>query len=220
MALSVRCALAGAAVVLGFAALLVSAPAAAAPRLRPPDRGGAVAALTPEFAWETLTRGETLPLTRPWFCPNAAQDVEKWKAARRQTTDEYRLPPALHANGTDPHWFCDKMKPDVSPWPAQAARYTKRDLAIGIFSGNTLALGRGEATLDTWLADVPNAVVHTPTAVPAAMTVGFAHRGMVPDYHPSPKQHESQHVQLYGLQDLYTRFPHAKWSTSRGATRT
>jgi len=160
---------------------------------------------------ESLFAAEALPLTEPWFCPQAKYPVSEWMRLRKNLTMEYRLPPALYVNGTDPHWFCDKMKPDVSPWPAQAARYTKRDLAIGIFSGDTLALGRGEATLDTWLADVPNAVVHTPTAVPAAITVGFAHRGMVPDYDPSVRAHEAQHVQLYGLQDLYTRYPHAKW---------
>jgi hypothetical protein len=151
--------------------------------------------------------GTSVGVGDSWFCPKDEWDPETW--AKEYTDD---IADATSCQGpmtcplqTDRRYYCDKFPQDSRPF-VPPTRYTKNDLVVGIYTGESVVYSRGMAVMDTWLNDLPNTVIYTPTPDPTVPSVGIA--GMKPDYE---YMMNAQLVQLRGLQDMYRRFPDKKW---------
>lgn len=102
------------------------------------------------------------------------------------------------------NWICGKVLSNFTAW-IEPKRYTRDDLAVGVYTGERVYYSRGAAARDTWLAQIPASVLYGPTSNPDVPVQGF---GLSPDY-LDPRA--TQRVQLYGLRDLYRQFPNKKW---------
>ncbi|KAK3233106.1 hypothetical protein CYMTET_56576 [Cymbomonas tetramitiformis] len=145
-----------------------------------------------------------------WFCPQQAFDTKRWLAKRKHVPFNFDGCPGSTVPETlnvPPTWFCDKLPQDVSPWQAPT-RYTSKDMAVGVYTGESIVYSRGLAIQDTWLSQGVAAVLYSPTTLPDVPTVGFEHLGELPDYENPTAAHT---VQLYGLADLYHRHPDKAW---------
>lgn len=150
-----------------------------------------------------------------WFCPADSYSTTAWKKKRRFVGTKKERSKAggicqgkyAHENKGDRRWFCDKLGMDDSPFVAPI-RYTKDDLVVGIFTGETIVYSRGLSVQDTWLNPLPNKVLYTGTTLENVPTVGFERLGKQADW---KDRQSAQWTQLYGLQDMYRRYPDKQW---------
>eukprot|EP01062_Namystynia_karyoxenos_P059876 TRINITY_DN512_c0_g1_i2.p1 TRINITY_DN512_c0_g1~~TRINITY_DN512_c0_g1_i2.p1 ORF type:complete len:1226 (+),score=179.64 TRINITY_DN512_c0_g1_i2:81-3680(+) len=122
--------------------------------------------------------------------------------------------------GTDvrsPAYYCEMLVNTLEPWVERPeAVDPARDIAVGLFSGESLFFSRQSACAATYLPFLPKHSVYTAHPLrhfPGASRAAWRSVGLSPR-HPSLHLGEwsnSHCLQLYGLQDLPRRYPDAKW---------
>lgn len=120
-------------------------------------------------------------------------DVSNWKKSRKSiilTDKQKRFGNACTGRSTkfpddgDRRWYCDKIPQDDSAFVAPT-RYTKDDLVVGIFTGESIVYSRAAAAQDTWMAPLPHTAFYTAVTMPDFPTIGLERTGrkLVEDWH-------------------------------------
>jgi hypothetical protein len=121
------------------------------------ERGGASAPT------ESITTNSLRKQTKPYFCPTGRvqseagrsekDDMMAWKVQVKGLVDSKICERCGSSGGWEipmtPDYWCDKLVNNIKPWVKP--KLTTDDVAVGIFTGESLFYGRASATRDTWL---------------------------------------------------------------------
>jgi uncharacterized coiled-coil protein SlyX len=178
---------------------------------------GVPAAATP------MVTGTLKTQTKPYFCPTGRvlsengkttnDDMAKWHAQVKQLRESKVCRNCGSSGSWDipmtPDYWCDKLINNIKPW--MKPKLTTDDVAVGIFTGESLFYGRASATRDTWLLQFKHHYMFSAKSEPRIPVIGLSEIEEYKKYNFRDERMNAQWGQLLGLKEMYHRAPDAKW---------